>query len=324
MSKLKLAYFGDGPWSHAALVSLAERKDDFDIAFVAPRFDNKDPELCRLALERNFNVRHFKDVNSAETLAEIQALEIDVIVSMSFNQIFKAPLLALPRIGTVNCHAGALPRYRGRNVLNWALINGETEFGVTAHFVDTGIDTGDILHQEMIPISDKAQYRDLLSDAYDACPRVLIAALDKLLYGTAEPQPQHTLGTGFYCGRRGPGDEWIDWAWSAERIVNFVRAIAPPGPGAITMLEGELVAVVKATCDPNSPSYIGTEGEVVGRDELGVWVKASNRTVRLERCQNEGAQEWYTPRFKIGKRLINKQEYRLSKLEKASGRFHDL
>lgn len=317
MSKLKLAYFGDGPWSHEALVTLAERKDDFEIVFVAPRFDYQDPELCRLARERGLEVKLFENVNAAEALEEIRACDLDVIVSMSFNQILRAPFLAIPRIGTVNCHAGALPRYRGRNILNWALINGETEFGVTAHFVDTGIDTGDILHQEMVPICKGAKYGDLLKLAYDACPRVLIAALDKLHNGTAVPQPQAELGKGFYCGRRGPGDEWIDWSWSAERIVNFVRAISPPGPGAVTALGGQMVEVHDASFDPESPAYICTEGEVVGRDSSGVWVKASDRVVRLELCRNSNDTESFIPRWRIGTRLSSKQDYRLSLLEAA-------
>ena len=317
MSRLRLAYFGDGPWSHEALVTLAARQDYFEIVFVTPRFDYQDPELCRLARERGLDVRLFENVNSADALEEIHACNIDVVVSMSFNQIFRAPFLALPRLGTVNCHAGALPRYRGRNILNWALINGETEFGVTAHFVDTGIDTGDILHHEMVPIPKGAKYGDLLELAYEACPRVLIAALDKLHDGTASPQPQAELGTGFYCGRRGPGDEWIDWTWSAERIVNFVRAIAPPGPGAVTALGSQLVEVHDASFDPDSPSYLCTEGEVVGCDDLGVWVKASDRVVRLERCRNAGDDASFVPRWRIGTRFSNKLEYRLARFEAA-------
>lgn len=317
MSKLRLAYFGDGPWSHEALVKLAARQDDFEIIFVAPRFDYQDPELCRLAQDRGLDVRLFKNVNSAGALEEIQACDLDVIVSMSFNQIFGAPFLALPTLGTVNCHAGALPRYRGRNILNWALMNGETDFGVTAHFVDTGIDTGDILHQEMVPIREGAKYGDLLELAYEVCPRVLVAALDKLLDGTASPQPQAKHGVGFYCGRRGPGDEWIDWSWSGERIVNFVRAIAPPGPGAVIALGGKLFEVHDASFDPTSPSYLSTEGEVVGRDDLGVWVKASDRVVRLERCRSVGDHGSFIPSWRIGTRFTNKIEYRLARLEAA-------
>lgn len=315
MSKLKLAYFGDGPWSHKALVEIAERKDDFEIVFVTTRFDRRDPELCRIALDYGLEVRMFNNVNSPDALKEIQSCNLDVVVSMSFNQIFGPSFLALPRIGAVNCHAGALPRYRGRNILNWALINGETEFGVTAHLIDEGIDTGDIIHQEMVPISKGSKYGDLLELAYEACPRVLVVALDKLLNGTAVPQSQDELGLGFYCGIRGHGDEWIDWSWGAERIVNFIHAICPPGPGALTALGDQLVEVHDASFDPHSPTYICTEGEVVGRDDSGVWVKASDRVVLLERCRNSGDAKSFVPRWRIGTRLMGHQEYRLFQLE---------
>lgn len=315
MSRLKLAYFGDGPWSHEALLKLAARPNDFEIVFVVPRFDYQDPKLCDLAQEMGLDVRVFENVNSVEALEEIRGFNLDLVVSMSFNQILKAPFLALPRIGTVNCHAGALPKYRGRNVLNWALINGESEFGVTAHFVDTGIDTGDILHQEIVPIKMGSNFSDVLALAYEVCPRVLIAALDKLINGTACPQPQADLGLGFYCGRRRPGDEWIDWSWSAEKIVNFVRAISPPGPGAITALKGQLIKVLDASFNPDSPPYLCNEGEIVGGDSQGVWVKASDRVVRLNTCQNVAEYASFTPQWRIGTRFLNKLEYRLEELE---------
>ena len=318
MSKLKIAYFGDGPWSHEALKVLAKRKNDFEIVFVAPRFDNQDPELCRIANQHGLDVRVFEDVNAPHTLEDISSYKIDLVVSMSFNQIFKELFLGVPRIGSVNCHAGALPRYRGRNVLNWALINGEDEFGVTAHFIDTGIDTGDILHQEMVPIFEGAKYSDLLDLAYEACPRVLISALDKLLDGTAVPQPQADLGVGFYCGRRSAGDEWIDWSWSAERIVNFVRAISPPGPGAVAAIGGKMIKIYEASFNAGNPEYICTQGEVVGRDKSGVWVKASDRTVRIECCQGFDSSQTFTPQWRIGTRLICHQEYRLRLLETKS------
>lgn len=315
MSKLKIAYFGDGPWAHKALKTLAERRDDFEIVFVAPRYDHQDPELCRIANQRGLEIKIFENVNAEHTIEDIRAYQIDLVVSMSFNQIFKEPFLGLPSIGSVNCHAGALPRYRGRNVLNWALINGENEFGVTAHFIDTGIDTGDILHQEMVPIVKGAKYADLLELAYEACPRVLISALDKLREGTAVAQSQPELGVGFYCGLRVVGDEWIDWSWSAERIVNFVRAISLPGPGAVTALGGQMIRVYEASFNTDHPEYICTEGEVVGRDNTGVWIKASDTVVKLECCQSFDSRKMLTPQWRIGSRLTSKQDYRLSLLE---------
>ena len=73
---------------------------------------------------------------------------------MSFNQIFRKDIINLTPIGIINCHAGKLPFYRGRNILNWVLINDEKEFGITVHFVDEGIDTGDIILQKTFPITD--------------------------------------------------------------------------------------------------------------------------------------------------------------------------
>jgi methionyl-tRNA formyltransferase len=315
MSKLKLGFFGDGPWSHEALLKLLERRDDFEVKFVAPRFDYQDPELCQIARANGLEVKLFDNVNSADAVRELSSYNLDVIVSMSFNQIFKSQLLEVPRIGTVNCHAGALPNYRGRNVLNWALINGETELGVTAHFVDTGIDTGDIICQEMLPIPTNAKYADVLELAYDACPRVLISALDQLREGTVMPLSQNDIGEGFYCGRRIEGDEWIDWSWPAQRIVNFIRAISPPGPGAITAVGDQKYVVLDASFVPGSSAYLCTEGEVVGRDEYGVWVKASDRTVRLELCYETKDTEIYVPQWRLGTRLLNQQSYRLLVLE---------
>ena len=92
---------------------------------------------------------------------------------MSFNQIFKNNLINLPPLKIINCHAGKLPFYRGRNVLNWVLINDENEFGITVHFIDEGIDTGDIILQKTFKIDDTDDYQTLLSRAYKECGSIL-------------------------------------------------------------------------------------------------------------------------------------------------------
>ena len=94
----------------------------------------------------------------------------DLNLSVSYDQIIRRPLLEAAPLGFVNFHAGKLPIYRGRNVVNWALINGETEIGLTAHFMDEGIDTGDILLQRTLPIAWTDTYGDVLSRVVDAFP----------------------------------------------------------------------------------------------------------------------------------------------------------
>ncbi|MEA1052839.1 formyltransferase family protein [Lamprobacter modestohalophilus] len=84
-------------------------------------------------------------------------------------QIFKKSTIERLDLGAINCHAGKLPFYRGRNILNWALINDEEEFGITVHSVDTGVDTGDIIRQQCFPITDADDYSTLLERAYWLC-----------------------------------------------------------------------------------------------------------------------------------------------------------
>ena len=109
---------------------------------------------------------------------KIKKYDCDLLVSMSFNQIFKTSILSKYKI--INCHAGKLPFYRGRNILNWVLINDEKEYGITVHYVDEGIDTGDIILQKTYPITDNDNYKTLLTNAQTECASLLYEALQKI------------------------------------------------------------------------------------------------------------------------------------------------
>ncbi len=123
----------------------------------APR--RPDQKLIEMAKSHGIPLLCPASVNSDESLAEIGRFGADLHVSMSYDQILREQILSLPPRGTLNCHAGALPFYRGRNPLTWAIINGEAEFGVTVHWVDLGIDTGDIVRQVKTPIKAERYLR---------------------------------------------------------------------------------------------------------------------------------------------------------------------
>lgn len=124
-------------------------------------------------------------------------------MSMPFNQIFRGEMIHMPRLKTINCHTGKLPFYRGRNVLNWVLINDEKEFGITVHYMDNGIDTGDIILQSSYPITDNDTYETLLKQAYTGCTDVLYEAVKKIQDGTAVRINQDSIDKiGMYCGMR--------------------------------------------------------------------------------------------------------------------------
>ena len=200
MKKLKIGYFADGPWSHLAFERIISN-DDIEVAFITPRFDTKDEQLKQYAKTYDIDYILAKNVNAPEYLEQVRQYDCDLFVSMSFNQIFRIEIINIPRYKTINCHAGKLPFYRGRNILNWALINDEKEFGITVHYVDEGIDTGDIILQRTYPIDDNDDYQTLLEVAHIECASILYDAI--LLFQNDEVTRinQKTIhSTGMYCG----------------------------------------------------------------------------------------------------------------------------
>ena len=155
---MKIGYFADGPWSHKGLEKITGN-ENFKISFIVPRFDAEDPILRVWAEKLKVDYLPIKNVNDAESIERLKAYDADLFVSMSFNQIFKKQILKAAQLGFINCHAGALPFYRGRNILNWALINDENFFSVTVHYIDEGIDTGDIIKQRIAEITGLGKWK---------------------------------------------------------------------------------------------------------------------------------------------------------------------
>jgi len=267
---MRIGYFADGPWSHKAIRKLIE-DDTLKIVFVCARFDKQDQTLKVISENENIPFLTHPKINSDEFLKILDRFECDILISMSFNQIFKKKIISHPPKGIINCHAGKLPFYRGRNVLNWVLINGEPEFGITVHYVDDGIDTGDIILQQVYPISDSDNYSTLLSRAYQGCADLLYKAIKQIQDGSNERISQESINPlGFYCSGREVGDENLDWNQTSMEIFNFVRAICKPGPQARTFINGATVLINKVIYLPEASHYKGISGAVLSirKDEL--------------------------------------------------------
>ncbi len=202
-------------------------------------------------------------MNSEDFVRHALELRPDLGVSISYNQILRRPILDSARLGIVNFHAGKLPRYRGRNVINWAIINGESEIGLTAHFVDEGIDTGDIIYQITLPILWNDGYGDVLNRVVENFPHFASEVLDRIASGRFTAQPQTELPGTYFPGRE-DGDEWLDWSDTSLNLYNKIRAISRPGPGARTSLSHAEVIVWSAVYDESWPKYIATPGQVSG------------------------------------------------------------
>ena len=278
---MRIGYFADGLWGQRSLSLIAQERS-LEIAFVVLRRQHPDDELAAMASRLNIKVLSVPDVNSASFITQLVAFDCDVLVSMSFDQIFRAPLIASSPLGILNCHAGQLPWYRGRNVLNWVLINDEPTFGVTVHYVDEGIDTGDIILQRTYPISDADNYATLLDRAGTYCAETLLEALLHVSIGNEQRVPQGNIDSmGFYCTERRPGDERLNWAQSSREVFNFVRALSNPGPGAITFFKDTPVVIEHAEFLAGVRPHGGFPGAIVGLGDTSFLVKTLDTYVRV-------------------------------------------
>lgn len=296
LTKMKIGYFADGPWAHEAFKKII---DDYtiEIAFITVRFDTQDPVLVQFAKKYGIPLEISKDINSKEFVEKIKQYDVDLFVSMSFNQIFKSEMINLPSYKTINCHAGKLPFYRGRNILNWVLINDEKEFGITVHYVDEGIDTGDIILQKVYEITDSDNYGTLLEKAYVGCAEILYEAIKLIQKGEAPRIKQNEIDkVGMYCGMRQVGDEIIDWKQTSREIFNFVRALSVPGPQAVSWINGEKIKINQVRLVSGAHQYKNIEGQVIGKSEEGFFVKTADTMLEI-------VEFTYKNKIRIGDRL---------------------
>lgn len=285
---MKIGYFADGPWAHVAFERIIE-DSTIEICFMTLRYDKRDSVLADYAKKNNIPVIMSSNINSVEYLEQIEKYEVDLFVSMSFNQILKKNMINYPPMKTINCHAGKLPYYRGRNILNWALINDESEFGITVHYVDEGIDTGDIILQRTYPITDNDDYGTLLQRAYVACSEVLYDAIKLLQAGKVQIIRQDSIDKiGLYCGMRQPGDEIIDWNQDSRDIFNFIRAICIPGPMGRSFIGEKEICINKVKLIDGARAYKNIPGQVLGKTEQGFYVKTRDTFIEVIDYQYEG------------------------------------
>jgi methionyl-tRNA formyltransferase len=163
----------------------------------------------------------------------INEIQIDVLISVNYLFIIEKDLINLPKILAFNIHGSLLPKYRGRTPHVWAIINNEKTTGITAHIIDEGCDTGDILQQTIVPILDDDTGSSLLAKFADLYTLLVDNVLEKIKSNNLQRTPQRNELATFF-GKRTPEDGKINWNWQKERIRNWIRAQKQPYPGAFT------------------------------------------------------------------------------------------
>ncbi len=265
-----------------------------DVAAVVTHRDDPREELwfrsvAARARDAGIPVLEPADVNAPDVVARLAALAPELLLSFYFRQILKPVLLAIPSRGALNLHGSLLPRYRGRCPVNWVLVHGETETGVTLHYMDPTPDTGDVVAQRRVPIADDDTALTLNRKLGDAARELLRATFHALAAGTAPRIPQdHARATTF--GGRRPEDGAIAWPRPARELCNLVRAVTHPYPGAFTTWRGTKLLVWKAR--PLDAPLDAAAGGVAAITPDGVVVGTGHGGLVLEQVQLEsGAEE---------------------------------
>jgi len=213
-------------------------RNGFEIAAVFTHRDSTNENIwfdsvAEFAASRNIPVFAPADVNNPIWVNRIRKLKPDVIFSFYFRDMIKPEILDIPAKGCLNLHGSLLPKYRGRCPINWVLVNGEKETGVTLHYMTAKPDDGDIVAQKKIAISADDTAKTLFEKTVTVAAGLLDEILPKIKKGTA-PRTKQDSSKATYFGGRKPKDGEIDWEKSSGEIRNLVRAVTHPYPGAFS------------------------------------------------------------------------------------------
>ena len=240
--------------------------------------------VAELAASKNIPVFAPIDINHPLWVQRIKEMSPEIIFSFYYRNLMSSGILNIPPGGCLNLHGSLLPRYRGRCPINWVLVNGETQTGVTLHYMTLRPDDGDIVCQEAIAISNDDTALTLHEKAAHTSDRMLQNILPLIKKGTAPRKPQdHSQST--YFGGRKPEDGEIDWKKTAGEVRNLVRAVTSPYPGAFSYVGDRKCLFWKvSTISEDLPTV--RPGIIVGTDPLRI--ACGQGAVQVEFGQPEG------------------------------------
>jgi methionyl-tRNA formyltransferase len=274
---------GLGITTYSALQSLVS---ECSVLAIARTIDPSNPNDPVVVLAQQKEIPIFADVSQSAIKSLILKFQPDCVVVSSYDQILFPSLIQLSTF--INVHYSPLPKYRGRANVNWALINDESHAAVTIHRINSELDKGNVLYQQLIPI----RFDDTVSDIYSQLNEIQQQYLGKTVLSFLKGNdgiPQDNIEA-TYCCTRLPEDSEINWLASTRSIDCFVRALVAPFPLAYTYFQEKKMWIVKAR-SVHSPPYVGRiPGRVVGRskEEGYIDVLTGDGILRIYEVKFEG------------------------------------
>ena len=303
---MKLIFMGTPDFAVPCLERLIEAGHEIAAVFSQPdkprgrKMILTPPEVKACALKHGLTVYQPKSLRNDEAMELIKEIAPDCIVVAAYGKILPKAMLDLPKYGCINVHGSLLPKYRGSAPIQWSIINGEKETGVTIMQMAEGVDTGDMLYQKAIPIGIDDTAESMFEKLSDLGGEMIVEALDLLEEGKLTPIKQdETLAT--HAPMLNKEIAVIDWNKSALEVHNLVRGLYS-WPIAQTTLHGKKLKIYRTAVGKGS----GEAGTVISTSPLTI--ACGEGAVVIEELQLEGKKRMDAKAFLIGHPLQIKEK----------------
>ena len=249
--------------------------------------------IKKFAVKKNIPVFQPKSIRKEfDIQEELKKLEPDFFVTFAFGQILSQEVLDIPKYETINLHASLLPRYRGANPIQRAIINGDKETGICTMITELGLDCGDICQKLVIPISDTMNCEELWNEIAEKSPKMIEETLEGLQNKTLTPQKQCEDGV-CMANKLTKEECLIDWTKTNTEIHNLIRGICRC-PSAYFLFNEKIIKVIESEAVDGS----GEVGKIVNHSKEGVDIACGKGLLRLIKVKPEGkgemfAKDWY-------------------------------
>ncbi len=315
MANLRILFMGTAELSCPSLRGLVAVPDFRTVAVVTQPDRPKGRDLRLqpspvkvVALELGLPVLQPERARNEGFIETLAGLTPDLIVVVAYGQILPQAVLDIPRFGCLNVHTSLLPKYRGAAPIQWAIVHGEAETGVTIMKMDAGLDTGDILLQEHTPILPADHSETLHDRLAQMGAALLLKTIPQYISGSLLPQPQPAVG-GSYAARIKKEDGHIDWSQPAQLILNRLRGLTP-WPGVFSFLEDgprkHLLKIWQAEVADGS----GAPGQILRVEKSGISIACGEKALRILNLQREGGKRLTAQQFLAGYPLQEGQQLR--------------
>lgn len=302
---MKIIFMGTPDFAVGTLRSLAEAGHEITLVVSQPdkpkgRGHAMVPTPVKVVAEE-LGIPVFQPVKIREAKDVLEKTEADVCVVAAFGQIIPASILHMKKYGCINVHASLLPKYRGAAPIQWAVIDGEKESGVTIMQMDEGLDTGDMLAKAIVPLDEKETGGSLFDKLSEAGGRLCVETLAKLENGEITPEKQGESPTA-YASMLDKKMGNIDWNKSAVVIERLVRGLNP-WPSAYTHLDGKTLKIWACDVLPQSASK-GESGEILEVTKDAIHVQTGDGILVLREIQLAGKARMDAGAFLRGYKVV--------------------